>query len=122
MGPESVAAFDSLERHRPKLVNAVNSGLIPRTNNGVELVIRRFAQHRLRHGSLHLYLEMESPDTRTSAALAGNRVAGNSCKFSRMVYRLTSSTRDNREAKDRGCSIRGRGLYPCGKAHQPSLL
>jgi transposase-like protein len=37
--------FDFLERHWPKLVNGIESELIPRTNNTVELVIRRFDQH-----------------------------------------------------------------------------
>jgi transposase-like protein len=37
--------FDFLERHWPVLVNAIESDLIPRTNNAVELVIRRFDQH-----------------------------------------------------------------------------
>ncbi len=39
------AIFDSLERHWPKLVNAIESTIIPKTNNAVELVIRRFDQH-----------------------------------------------------------------------------
>jgi len=37
--------FDFLERHWDCLVNAVESDLVPRTNNAVELVIRRFDQH-----------------------------------------------------------------------------
>lgn len=43
--PEAGAIFAFLERHWPKLVNAVESEIIPRTNNAVELVIRRFDQH-----------------------------------------------------------------------------
>jgi rubrerythrin len=43
--PEVAAVFDSLEEHWPKLVNAIESDLIPTTNNAVELVIRRFDQH-----------------------------------------------------------------------------
>jgi len=43
--PGSAAIFDFLERHWPKLVNGIESHLIPRTNNTVELVIRRFDQH-----------------------------------------------------------------------------
>ena len=43
--PEVVAVFDTLERHWPKLVNAMGSSIIPKTNNAVELVIRRFDQH-----------------------------------------------------------------------------
>ncbi len=43
--PEAVAIFDFLERHWPKLVNGIESELIPRTNNSTEQVIRRFDQH-----------------------------------------------------------------------------
>jgi transposase-like protein len=42
---EAAAIFDFLERHWPKLVNAVERKLIPKTNNAVEMVIRRFDQH-----------------------------------------------------------------------------
>ncbi len=43
--PGAAAIFDFLETHWPKLVNAIESELIPRTNNTTELVIRRFDQH-----------------------------------------------------------------------------
>jgi transposase-like protein len=43
--PEIACVFDSLARHFPKLVNAIENPLIPRTNNATELVIRRFDQH-----------------------------------------------------------------------------
>jgi hypothetical protein len=43
--PEAQRIFDFLERHYPKLVNAVENPLIPLTNDMVELVIRRFDQH-----------------------------------------------------------------------------
>jgi hypothetical protein len=43
--PAAAVIFDFLERHWPTLVNAIESDLIPRTNNAVELVIRRFDQH-----------------------------------------------------------------------------
>lgn len=43
--PPSLAVFDFLERHWPKLVNAIGSDIIPSTNNITELVIRRFDQH-----------------------------------------------------------------------------
>ncbi len=43
--PELAAVFASLEAHWPKLVNGIESDLIPTTNNAVELVIRRFDQH-----------------------------------------------------------------------------
>lgn len=40
--PEAALIFDTLENHWPKLVNAMGSKVIPKTNNAVELVIRRF--------------------------------------------------------------------------------
>jgi transposase-like protein len=43
--PEATAIFAFLEHHWPRLVNAIESDLIPKTNNTVELVIRRFEQH-----------------------------------------------------------------------------
>lgn len=43
--PELTAMFASLEAHWPKLINGIESDLIPRTNNTTELVIRRFDQH-----------------------------------------------------------------------------
>jgi transposase-like protein len=43
--PEATAIFDFLERHWPYLVNAIESQLIPTTNNAVEEVIRIFTQH-----------------------------------------------------------------------------
>ncbi|MBX0328232.1 transposase [Oscillochloris sp. ZM17-4] len=43
--PEVEALFASLERHWPKLVNAIESDRIPKTNNTAELVNRRFDQH-----------------------------------------------------------------------------
>jgi hypothetical protein len=43
--PDMAAVFDSLERHWPKLVNAIESRRIPLTNNATELVNRRFDQH-----------------------------------------------------------------------------
>ena len=43
--PASLPIFDFLERHWPKLVNAIGSDTIPTTNNVTELVIRRFDQH-----------------------------------------------------------------------------
>jgi hypothetical protein len=43
--PEVASIFDTLERHWPTLVNGIESEIIPRTNNAVELVIRRFDQH-----------------------------------------------------------------------------
>ena len=43
--PDAAAIFDFLERHRPYLVNAIESRIIPRTNNATEEVIRIFTQH-----------------------------------------------------------------------------
>jgi transposase-like protein len=43
--PQAAAIFDFLERHWPTLVNGIESQIIPKTNNAVELVIRRFDQH-----------------------------------------------------------------------------
>jgi transposase-like protein len=43
--PKVAPFFDSLQRHFPKLVNALEHPLIPKTNNATELVIRRFDQH-----------------------------------------------------------------------------
>ena len=43
--PDAATIFDFLERHWPTLVNGIESKLVPRTNNTVELVIRRFDQH-----------------------------------------------------------------------------
>jgi hypothetical protein len=37
--------FEFLEQHWPTLINAVESDLVPITNNAVEMVIRRFDQH-----------------------------------------------------------------------------
>src|SRR5262249_47381257 len=43
--PAVAAVFASLERHWPKVANAIESERIPLTNNATELVIRRFDQH-----------------------------------------------------------------------------
>jgi hypothetical protein len=43
--PGLASVFATLETHWPTLINGIESDLIPRTNNTVELVIRRFAQH-----------------------------------------------------------------------------
>jgi len=43
--PELAPLFASLEAHWPQLLNGIESDCIPRTNNTVELVIRRFDQH-----------------------------------------------------------------------------
>ena len=43
--PPLQGVFDFLEQHWPHLVDAIESDLVPRTNNAVEMVIRRFDQH-----------------------------------------------------------------------------
>jgi len=43
--PEAEAIFAFLERHWPRLVNAIESSLVPSTNNATEQVIRIFNQH-----------------------------------------------------------------------------
>jgi transposase-like protein len=41
----AASVFDSLERHWPRWVNAIESQLVPTTNNATEQVIRIFNQH-----------------------------------------------------------------------------
>jgi transposase-like protein len=43
--PGLASVFATLETHWPRLINGIESDVIPRTNNTVELVIRRFDQH-----------------------------------------------------------------------------
>jgi transposase-like protein len=43
--PDLASVFATMEAHWPTLINGIESDLIPRTNNTVELVIRRFDQH-----------------------------------------------------------------------------
>jgi hypothetical protein len=43
--PEANAIFEFLKRHWPTLVNAIESRIIPTTNNACEEVIRIFSQH-----------------------------------------------------------------------------
>ena len=43
--PGADAIFQFFSTHWPKLSNAIESRVIPKTNNAVELVIRRFDQH-----------------------------------------------------------------------------
>jgi len=77
--PEIACVFDSLERHFPKLVNAIESPDIPRTNNATELVIRRFDQH---------YQAMCGLDTLESAKVY--------LRVFELVYRLTPFADDGR--------------------------
>jgi transposase-like protein len=89
--PGTAAIFDSLERHFPKLVNAIGSDLIPRTNNAVELVIRRFDQHY-----------------QNFCGFDGVESGQEFLQVFQMVYRLTPFAKDNREVAGRGYSIRGK--------------
>ena len=79
--PAIACVFDSFERHFPKLVNAIESPLIPRTNNATELVIRRFDQH---------YQAMCGLDTLESAQMY--------LRVFEVVYRLTPFAEDGRPA------------------------
>jgi bisphosphoglycerate-dependent phosphoglycerate mutase len=89
--PEAECIFDFLERHYPKLVNAVENPLIPLTNNTVELAIRRFDQH---------YQNMCGFDSIETAR-----------KYLRVFelsYRFTPFAKDNRSVKGRELDIRGK--------------
>jgi hypothetical protein len=77
--PAIASVFDSVERHFPKLVNAIESLEIPRTNNATELVIRRFDQH---------YQAMCGLDTLESAKIY--------LRVFELVYRLTPFAEDGR--------------------------
>ena len=70
--PDIACVFDSLERHFPKLINAIENPIIPRTNNATELVIRRFDQH---------YQSMCGLDSMESARIY--------LRLFELVYRLT---------------------------------
>jgi transposase len=91
--PEAECIFDFLERHYPKLVNAVENPLIPLTNNTVELVIRRFDQH---------YQNMCGFD-RIETARKYLHVF-------ELAYRFTPFAKDNRAVK--GCELDIRGKCP----------
>jgi transposase-like protein len=89
--PEAQRIFGFLERHYPKLVNAVENPLIPLTNNTVELVIRRFDQH---------YQNMCGFDSLETAR-----------KYLHLfewTYRFTPFAKDNRPVKGRELDIRGK--------------
>lgn len=85
--PAVACVFDSLQRHFPKLVNAIENPLIPRTNNATELVIRRFDQH---------YQSMCGLDSLESARLY--------LPVFEFVYRLTPFADDNQTKRIRGKS------------------
>jgi len=60
--PDAVLIFDFIQRHWPKLLNAIGSPTIPTTNNATERLILRFDQHYQNFGgfdsiaSAHAYL------------------------------------------------------------------
>ena len=89
--PEAHRIFDFLERHFPKLVNAVDNPLIPLTNNTVELVNRRFDQH---------YQNMCGFD--------GIETARKYLNLFELTYRFTPFVRDNRPVEGRDLDIRGK--------------
>jgi transposase-like protein len=86
--PDIACVFDSLERHFPKLVNAIESADIPRTNNATELVIRRFDQH---------YQSMCGLDSFESAQVY--------LRLFELVYRLTPFMDDNPGTKAGKCPL-----------------
>ncbi|MCP4535778.1 MAG: DDE-type integrase/transposase/recombinase [Chloroflexi bacterium] len=89
--PESQRIFDFLDRHYPKLVNAIENPLIPLTNNTVELVNRRFDQH---------YQNMCGFD--------GIDTARKYLHLFELTYRFTPFAKDNRPVEGRELDIRGK--------------
>jgi len=89
--PDAECIFDFLERHYPKLVNALENPLIPLTNNTVELVIRRFDQH---------YQNMCGFDSIETARKY--------LHVFELAYRFTPFVKDNRPVKGRALDIRGK--------------
>ena len=86
--PDVACVFDSLDRHFPKLLNAIENPLIPRTNNSAELVNRRFDQH---------YQSMCGLDSFESARLY--------LRVFEFVYRLTPFADDNPSAIRGKCPL-----------------
>src|SRR3990172_1812639 len=78
--PGVAAVFDLIAKHWPKVVNAIESRRIPRTNNAVEGVIGRFDQY------YQNYRGFES--ITTAEAFLG---------VFEKVYRLTPLTEDARK-------------------------
>jgi transposase-like protein len=89
--PEAQRIFNFLNRHYPKLVNAVENPLIPLTNNTVELVNRRFDQH---------YQNMCGFD--------GIDTARKYLHLFELAYRFTPFAKDNRSVEGRELDIRGK--------------
>jgi len=93
--PDAQRIFDFLERHFPKLVNAVENPLTPLTNNTVELVIRRFDQH---------YQNMCGFDSIETARKYLN--------LFELTYRFTPFVRDNKKDRERPPDQRIGGKCP----------
>jgi transposase-like protein len=93
--PEAAKIFNSLERHWPKLVNGMGSKITPKTNNAVELVIRRFDQH------YQNFCGLESIET-----------ARRFLAVFEMVYRFTPFAKDNKKDKERPPDQRIGGKCP----------
>lgn len=89
--PDSHRIFNFLERHYPRLVNAVENPLTPLTNNTIELVNRRFDQH---------YQNMCGFD--------GIGTARKYLHLFELTYRFTSFAKDNRPVEGRELDIRGK--------------
>lgn len=89
--PDTQRIFDFLERHYPKLVNAIESPLTPLTNNTVELVNRRFDQH---------YQNMCGFDSIETARKYAH--------LFELTYRFTPFAKDNRPVEGRELDIRGK--------------
>jgi transposase-like protein len=89
--PQAQRLFNFLERHYPKLVNAVENPLIPLTNNTVQLVIHRFDQH---------YQNMCGFDS--------IQTARKYLHLFELTYRFTPFAQDNRPVKGRELDIRGK--------------
>jgi len=89
--PEAKCVFEFLERHFPRLVNAVENPLVPLTNNTVELVIRRFDQH---------YQNM--------CGFERIETARRYLRVFELAYRFTPFAKDNRPVTGRELDIRGK--------------
>ena len=61
--PGAEAIFTFLERHWPRLVNAIESQLIPTTNNATEEVIRIFNHHYQRMLFIRTFCGFENVDS-----------------------------------------------------------
>lgn len=93
--PEAASIFNTLKHHWPKLVNGMGSKLIPKTNNAVELVIRRFDQH------YQNFCGFEHIET-----------AQRFLAVFEMVYRFTPFAKDNQKDQERPPDQRIGGKCP----------